>query len=246
MPHRAFSLEEVATYLLLNVADVEELVKYHEIPFVLRGGRAVFQRSEIDAWASQRILGLSENRLAIYHQKTLRGTREIFADGALIPELLSVENIEAELPAKTKNSVIREMVALAEKTGRVYDTVTLLASVEEREALCSTALPGGVALLHSRHHQSYEFEGSFMVLGRTVQKVPYGAPDGYPTRLFFLICCDDDRLHLHTLARLCLMAQKTDILEKLYTLPDRAAMYEALLYSEQTVLLGKKPEPPAA
>jgi hypothetical protein len=38
MPHRAFSLEEVATYLHLNVADVEELVKYHEIPFVMRGG----------------------------------------------------------------------------------------------------------------------------------------------------------------------------------------------------------------
>lgn len=84
------------------------------------------------------------------------------------------------------------------------------------------------------------------MLGRTVQKVPYGAPDGYPTRLFFLICCDDDRLHLHTLARLCLMAQKTDILEKLYTLPDRTSMYEALLVSEQTVLSGKKPEPPAA
>ena len=39
MPHRAFSLEEVATYLHLNVPDVEELVKYHEIPFVMRGGR---------------------------------------------------------------------------------------------------------------------------------------------------------------------------------------------------------------
>jgi excisionase family DNA binding protein len=75
MPHRAFSLEEVANYLHLNVPDVEELVKYHEIPFVMRGGRAVFQRGEIDAWASQRILGLPENRLAIYHQRAGDGPR---------------------------------------------------------------------------------------------------------------------------------------------------------------------------
>ncbi len=244
MPHRTLNLEEVADYLHLSSDDVAELVKYREIPFASRGGRLVFQRGEVDTWASQRILGLPENRLAIYHQKTLQGMRTLLADGALIPELLTVEHIETELPAKTRNSVIREMVALAERTGRVYDTATLLASVEEREALCSTALPGGMALLHPRYHEAYQYDGSFMVLGRTVQKVPYGAPDGYPTRLFFLICCDDDRLHLHTLARLCLMAQKTDVLERLYTLPDAAAMHAALLFSEQTVLLGKKPVAP--
>ena len=56
------------------------------------------------------------------------------------------------------------MVALAEGTGRVLHPRELLQSVEERESLCSTALPGGLALLHSRHHTEYSFDGSFVVL----------------------------------------------------------------------------------
>ena len=82
----------------------------------------------------------------------------------------------------------------------------------------------------------YRFENSFMVLGRTIQTVPFGAPDGGPTRLFFLICCQDDRIHLHTLARLCLIAMKTDILAQLFAAPDAATAYDALVAAEQAVL----------
>jgi mannitol/fructose-specific phosphotransferase system IIA component (Ntr-type) len=116
----------------------------------------------------------------------------------------------------------------------------LLQSVEEREALCSTALPGGLALLHARHHTEYSFDGSFVVLGRTVQTVPFGAPDGGSTLLFFLVCCDDDRIHLHTLARLCLLTMKTDIVAQLLSAPDADTAYAALVNAERAVL----PPPP--
>jgi mannitol/fructose-specific phosphotransferase system IIA component (Ntr-type) len=111
-----------------------------------------------------------------------------------------------------------------------------LGSLEARETLCSTAVPGGLALLHPRHHQPYMFESSFLVLGRTVQDIPFGAPDGQHTTLFFLICCQDDRIHLHTLARLCLMAQKTHLLARLHAAPDAASLYDAIVTSEREVL----------
>jgi mannitol/fructose-specific phosphotransferase system IIA component (Ntr-type) len=63
-----------------------------------------------------------------------------------------------------------------------------------------------------------------------------GAPDGRPTRIFFLICCEDDRIHLHTLARLCLLAQRTDIIEQLRHIDDATAAYDALVAAEVTVL----------
>lgn len=241
MPHRTLNLAELSDYLHLSASDVERLLRESDLPRVERGGQLQFRRAEIDAWASQRILGMPDKRLDAYHEKTMRGTREIFPEQALIPELLTRPGINLELPSKTRASVLRDMVALADGTGKVFDSRELLHSVEAREELCSTAVPGGLALLHARNYDAYRFESSFIVLGRTIQSIPFGAPDGAPTRLFFLICCQDDRIHLHTLARLCMIATKTKILEQLYEAPDAAAAYDALVAAEQVVLPVKNP-----
>jgi nitrogen PTS system EIIA component len=241
MPFRTLDLTTAAAYLHVTRGELEQLVRTAGIPHQDRGGRIVFLRGELDAWASQRILGLPPKRLAAYHQKSTQGTRAIFAQDVLLPELLEPGFIDAALFAKTRKSVIRDLVALAEKTGRVLDPADLLASVEAREELCSTGLPGGLAILHCRNHKPYRFESSFIVLGRTVQEIHFGAPDGRPTWLFFLICCQDERIHLHTLARLCLIVQKTDIVPRLLAAPDAAAMHRDLLAAEQAALAGKKP-----
>jgi len=241
MPYRIMDLTAAADYLHVSRSELEQLVKTTEIPHQNRGGRIVFMRGELDAWASQRILGLPPKRLAAYHQKSTQGTRAIFAQDVLLPELLQPGFIEAALSAKTKKSVIRELVALAERTGRVLDPADLLGSVEAREELCSTGLPGGLAILHCRNHEPYRFENSFIVLGRTLQEIHFGAPDGRPTWLFFLICCQDERIHLHTLARLCLIVQKTNIISQLLAAPNADAMYRDLLAAEETALAGKKP-----
>jgi mannitol/fructose-specific phosphotransferase system IIA component (Ntr-type) len=166
----------------------------------------------------------------------MQGTRQYFPRAALIPVLLAPEYINLELPAKTRASLIHAMVALADSTGRVFDAREVRDSVEAREALCSTALPGGLALLHPRQQQSYRFEGSFIVLGRTIQSIPYGASDGQASRLFFLICCENERIHLHTLARLFLLARKTKIVTELLAAPDAASAHTALVAAEASIL----------
>jgi PTS system nitrogen regulatory IIA component len=100
-------------------------------------------------------------------------------------------------------------------------------------------LPGGLALLHTRERESYLFESMFLVLGRTTQEVPFGAPDGRPTTLFFLVACPDAGVHLHTLARLCLMAQKGNILQELRDAQDAESMLTSLLRAEQEVIEAK-------
>ena len=87
------------------------------------------------------------------------------------------------------------------------------------------------------------FDSPFIVLGRTVQAIPFGAPDGAATDLFFLLGCPDDRLHLHTLARLCLMAQKTNLPAQLRDAPDAASMHQSILEAEQAVLGEQDREP---
>jgi nitrogen PTS system EIIA component len=240
MPFQLLNLDGVANYLHLAPADVEQRVKNREIPFEMRGDRIVFRKREIDEWASQHILGLPGQRLAAYHQKSTRHTRKILPREAILPEMLQSGAIASAMSSKTKASVLRDLVALAEKTGRLCDSKTLLTSLEAREELCSTAVPGGFALPHPRSHEPYLFETSFLVVGRPIQEIHFGAPDGQPTHLFFLICCRDDRLHLHTLARLCLIAQKTKMLERLRDAPDAETMRNSLIMAEQEVLGDRK------
>ena len=240
MPFRLLNLEAVAEYLHLTPQDVEQRVKNREIPFEKRGDRIVFRKSEIDAWASQRILEFPSQRLTVYHQKSTRYTRKMLAQEAILPEMLQAGAIASAMSSKTKASVLRDLVALAEKTGRLCDPKSLLASLEAREELCSTAVPGGFALPHPRSHEPYLFETSFIVVGRPIQEIHFNAPDGQPTHLFFLICCPDDRLHLHTLARLCLIAQKTRVLDQLRDAPDAQTMRDALITAEQEILADRK------
>lgn len=239
MPYQLLGVTEVAEYLHLTPADIEQRVKDREIPFELRGDRIVFRKSEIDAWASQRILGFAEPRLTVYHDQSTRLTRKILAQEAILPDLLAAGALASAMTSKTKASVLRDLVGLADKTGKLNDAKGLLDSLEAREELCSTAVPGGFALPHPRSVDPYLFETSFIVVGRPIQPIHFSAPDGEPTHLFFLLCCQDDRLHLHTLARLCLIAQKTRVMDQLQAAPDAEAMRAALLATEQEILAGR-------
>lgn len=241
MPYRLFDIDEAANHLHLRRADLDSLVKNQEIPFERRGGRIVFRLRDLELWASQRVLHLRDRQLAEYHRKSTVAVRDLLAHEAIFPELTPPELIDAAMPSKTKASVLRALVELADKSGRLLDPKALLESLEAREALGSSALPGGLALPHPKQHQPYVFESSFVALGRPVQEIHFGAPDGRPTDLFFLVCCQEDRLHLHVLARLCLMAETTTMLDQLRQASDAAAMHAILLAAEQQVLAGKQP-----
>jgi len=240
MSYQILSLAEVAEYLHLTQEDIAERVKRNEIPHEKRGRRIVFSKEEIDLWASQRLLRLPGQRLEEYHRKSTHGTREILPRQALLPEMIQPGFIAPAMLAKTKSFVLHELVALAGTTGRLNNPHDLVASLEARESFFSTGMPGGFALPHPRVPEPYLFESSFIVLGRTMQDIHFGAPDGQPTNLFFLICCQDDRLHLHVLARICLMAQNTTMLADLRQSPDAPSMHATLLAAEDAALAEPK------
>src|ERR1035438_10394754 len=102
MPYQLLNLEEAARYLSLTSADVERRVKDREIPFEKRGGRVVFHKRDIDAWASQRILNLSEQRLEEYHRKSTRGTRDFLPHQAILPQMLGRGAVDSAMTSKTK------------------------------------------------------------------------------------------------------------------------------------------------
>jgi len=236
LPYRTFALKEVAEYLHLSRTDVEKLVRQNEIPYERKGQQVVFRKSEVDAWSSRRILGLNNKRLDEYHKTSSAEAGELPQNRAIVSVLLKRNLIAPGLPSKTKPSLLRDMTAFAEKSGVLYDPKDLLQSLEEREKMCSTAMPDGFALLHPRHHDPCLFEDSFIALGRASAPIPFGAQDGGKTDLFFLICCQNDRLHLHVLARLCLMCRDKSFLLDLRQAADAIEIHERLKNREAEIL----------
>jgi len=236
MPHRTFNLAEAATYLHLEEEALETLAKQGEIPSEKQGARLVFRHKAIDEWATRRVLEFSDETLSDFHQKSTAKYHDLSREAAIIPALMKPEWIEAGMTCRTKSSVIRQTVELAERTGLLCYDDELLESLIEREKLCSTALSGGLALLHPRNHEPYMFEDSFVVLGKTIGQVPFGSPDRSTTDIFFLICCQDDRIHLHVLARLCMMCHSTSLLLEMRGTDDPQEMYRLLVASEQQVI----------
>lgn len=236
MPYRVFSLSEAAEHLHLPESALEELARRGEIPCEKQGGRLVFRHVEIDEWASRRLLGLSEERLKDFHRRSTAKYHDLSSDAAILPALLKPEWIAPALTCRTKASVLREMVALADATDLLCDRDELLESLVEREKLCSTALAGGLALLHPRNHEPYMFGDSFVVVGKSVGQIPFGSPDGATTDVFFLICSQDDRIHLHVLARLCMMCHQTSLLLEMRGADDPRELHRILLASEEQVI----------
>ncbi len=232
MTHVRFTLQEVASYLHLSVEDIEVLVKRREIPCSMSGSRPVFNRVEIDAWASQRLLGFSGGSLAEYHRKSSAKMHDLSRDSAIISELLRPDYVGVGLTSRTKSSIIRDMVDLADKTGILTDKHDLLTSIIEREKMCSTALAGGMAILHPQHHLPYLSDDSFVMLARTVQPIPFGSPDGQTTDVFFLVCCQDDRIHLHVLARICMLCYHTSLLMQIREAETAVDVYDAVTSHE--------------
>lgn len=242
MPHRVMTVDEAAAYLHLPAARLTELARASELPCETRPGGPVFRRRDLDAWASQHILGMSRRNLVAYHQAAAHHVHRLSRRHALMPDLITADRIAPALPSRTKPSALRDMAELADRTGLVGDLDGLRTSLDERERLCSTALAEGVALLHPRHHDPYLFLDSFIVLGRLSHPIHAGSQDGKPTDLLFLVCCQDDRLHLHTLARLCTMFMEANLPARLRAAADADAMAAAIIAAEHAILPPRQTE----
>lgn len=170
MPFHILSVDEVTQHLNLTGADIEQLVKAGDIPFEKCGDRVVFRQTDIDAWASQRILKFSSSRLTEYHRKSSQRTRNLLQREALLPELIRPDYIAPAMTAKTKASVVRDLAALAGRTGLVCGAAEPVASLLAREKLCPTARLGSMTFLYPRQPQPYLSQSSFLMLGRSIRR----------------------------------------------------------------------------
>ncbi|MBQ9693710.1 MAG: PTS sugar transporter subunit IIA [Kiritimatiellae bacterium] len=236
MPHRQLSFKEAYQRVRIPEQTLRDAVKYGEVPHRKQGTDVIFKASELDAWASARLLALSPKTLLPEHTASTRMDVKNLKDDIILPQLLKTDYIDLDFRAKTRKSVIRDLVDAADAKGLLCDPADLLNQLEEREAVSSTALPGGIALPHPHHPDPYLIMEPFMLIARARKPVWFGAEDDAPTDLFVLLCCGENMSHLHVLARVCMMVRETTILEKLRAAETPDEAMEALLAAEHEVL----------
>ena len=99
----------------------------------------------------------------------------------------------------------------------------------------ATALPNGVALPHTRRPMPYATAEPLVCMARVPAGIPFGAPDGRLTYIFFLVCSHEERQHLCVLARLAMMLS-TELPARLREVDDAGEALAMILESEQQVI----------
>lgn len=238
MAGKLFNKAQAAGYLHADAVQIGHLARSGEIPF--SGGTVdnpLFSQEELDAWASRRILGMSGKRLAAYSKNADTVSESDKGEAPFrVADFISEERIFLNTASKTKASVLQDVTQFAADLGLLYDPRDLLDSFRAREEIASTALGGGVAIIHPRHHDPYLASESFVLVVRTQHPVHFGAPDGHPTDVFFVLVCQDDRNHLRALARLCLMFSKTVLLDTLRAAESEEDVFTAIVTAENAVI----------
>lgn len=240
MPYRSMSLVEFSKHVGMDVREVRRLADRGKLPGHKMGGQWRFNRARVTEWLQQEMPNLDEGRLIALERAMSGAAAEAIDDSAMVvTNLIGLDGIDVVLPAKTKPSVLRELVKLANRTGLLWDAEGLLKAVEERESLCSTALPNGVAIPHPRQPMPYVSAEPLICAGRLSSGIGFGAPRQQLTRIFFLICCHTDRYHLHVLARLMriLDDETVDLLLQVET---REELLETLIAKEARVVAQKR------
>lgn len=121
----------------------------------------------------------------------------------LLSDLLSPAGIKLDLRGAERDAVLAQLVAMIpEMAGQPEAQRTLLRALQEREQLHSTGIGDGIALPHARNAIVGLVDRPIIVFGRHPTGVSYGAIDGMPARLFFLLIAPTVTQHLAMLAKI--------------------------------------------
>jgi mannitol/fructose-specific phosphotransferase system IIA component (Ntr-type) len=139
----------------------------------------------------------------------------------VLSQLMSPASINMELKSTDREAVLEELVnQIAAIAKQPEARQTLLRALHEREQLHSTGVGDGVALPHARNALVGLVDRPVIVFGRSVPGIPFGAIDGEPSKLFFLLVAPTVTEHLSMLARLSRLLREPRLRQELLAAGD--------------------------
>jgi nitrogen PTS system EIIA component len=115
--------------------------------------------------------------------------------------LLDESRVYFRIPGRTREDVLRDMAHRLVARRLIPDAEELVARLLDRERLGCTGLGGGIAIPHCKLPGISEV---VVAMASTAEPIPFGAADGIPVRLIFLVASPAaaSAAHLQALARI--------------------------------------------
>ena len=146
----------------------------------------------------------------------------------MITTLINEQLIALDLKASRKEEVFSEMTRLLVAQGKVSDEQQFIKDLWAREALDNTGFEEGVALPHAK---SAAVSTPAVAIGISRAGIDYGAEDGKPSRLFFMIAspAGGANHHIEVLAELSAKLIEEGFIDALLAAKSPAAALALLL-----------------
>ncbi|MGD8230769.1 PTS fructose transporter subunit IIABC [Vibrio sp. TRT 1302] len=158
----------------------------------------------------------------------------------MITKLINENLIALNLNAQSKEEVFNELIDILYAQGRISDKEQFLADIKAREELGNTGFEQGVALPHAKSSAVIE---PAVVIGVHKTGIDYGAEDGLPSNLFFMIASPDggDNHHIEVLAELSSKLIEPGFIEQFLDSQDNHAALELLLTKQPETASNQAP-----
>lgn len=145
----------------------------------------------------------------------------------LLGELTRPDLIFTDLPATDRQGVLRALAGRVAERGLVKNGEDLFQKLWEREQLGTTGIGSGIAIPHCKLPG---LAHGVVAVGLTPQGVDFGAADGKPVQVLFLVVSPSGSPaeHLQILAALSRWVRANRHAEKIAALRDAAAVYDLL------------------
>jgi PTS system nitrogen regulatory IIA component len=229
MNGETMDLDQLAVYLQRDKREVSKLASRGYLPGRRVSGEWRFAKAEINHWIETQLPEYSEQQLLALEEREIPG-----ADSdVLITDLLSEATMAVPLLASTRASVLQQLVRLAEESWRISDPQAILEAIRQREEMASTAFASGVAIPHPRRPLPNALSEPVIAYGRTTSALPFGAPQGGLTDMYFLVCCRDEGTHLRVLARLARLLLRPGFVDELREAQTTAATWQLIEAAER-------------
>jgi excisionase family DNA binding protein len=205
-PKAMMTVAEVSSYLSLSAGTVYKLVG--DLRAIRIGGRWCFRTADVEQWLLQR-------RSA--DEPPIEPVAELGSHVRLIPHLdesnVFLDVTDSKATPLITNAVRRARLDLTEKPAEAARE-KIIASILEREALCSTALHPDVAFPHPRDPEKCPLGRDAIIVARAAQPVDFGDPHGHRPRLVFVLLARTVSQQLHWEARLSHLLHREGFVEK--------------------------------
>jgi PTS system nitrogen regulatory IIA component len=149
-----------------------------------------------------------------------------------IADALKETCVIADLKGATKETVLTELVSALKEMALIENVEETVKVIFDREKLGSTGIGDGVAIPHGKMKK---LQNVLCAFGRSTKGVEFGAVDGKPVHMFFLLLAPEEStgLHLKMLSRISRIVRDASFRKKLMEEVHASQVFEDIVEEDK-------------